>query len=549
MFGPTRGARYCLSLIGLALAVCGCTRVATAPGGPGEAPALRVEIGELPKNLNPLYTNTTFDNFLAGLVFNQLITIDDRGNEVPDLASAVPTLKNGGISADGKTITYHLRGGVKWHDGVPFTSRDVRFSWQAVMNPRNNVISRRGYDEVASVATPDDRTVVFHLKEPFAPFVDTVFSDSDEPYYIVPAHLLADDRDLNDVPFNSHPIGTGPFRFERWVRGDHASYVANNSYFKGRPKLSAVNVRFVVDDATQQNDLRSGATDVLIQITPNSIRDLRGRPGIATQLIAAPYYTALAMNLAHAPLNDLRIRRAIAASIDRKALIAHDTYGLAQIATEDLSTWYRWAYTPEVARNDYDPARAAALFDAAGAKRGPDGVRTVNGKRLEFSLVYETGNQTYAQLGVEMQSQLHAAGIDVSIKRFEVAQLYAAPAAGGILTGGKYDLAISPWIAGADPDDSQQWLCSSRPPAGYNIENFCNAQMDAAEDLALRKVDRPSRITAYRRTQAILADQVPALFLFYTPRMYAGRSNLRGFSPNGIEEAWNAQNWSLNAAP
>ena len=548
MFAVIRPAFYGVVLIGLA-ALTGCSQVATGPGASRGARVLRVEIGELPKNLNPLYTNTTFENFLAGLVFNQLITIDDHGNEVPDLAIAVPTLKNGGISADGKTITYHLRNAVKWHDGAPFTSRDVRFSWQAVMNPRNNVISRRGYDEVATVATPDDRTVIFHLKEPFAPFVDTVFSDSDEPYYIVPAHLLAKYPDLNNVPFNADPIGTGPFRFERWTRGDHASYVANDAYFKGRPKLRAINVRFVIDDATQQSDLRSGEADLLIQITPNAVRDLRGQPGIATQLIAAPYYTALAMNLAHAPLNNVRIRRAIAASIDRAALIAHDTYSLAQPATEDLSTWYRWAYAPNVARHDYNPARAAALFDAAGAKRGPDGIRTVNGKRLEFSLVYETGNQTYAQLGVELQSQLHAAGIDVSIKRFEVAQLYAAPAAGGILTGGKYDLAISPWIAGADPDDSQQWLCSSRPPRGYNIEMFCNAQMDAAEERALRQADRPARTAAYHRTQEILADQVPALFLFYTPRLYASRSSLRGFSPNGIEESWNAQDWSLDATP
>src|SRR5947209_16640581 len=167
---------------------------------------------------------------LASLAFDELVTLDDKQHEVPDLAAEVPTLQNGGIAKDGKTVTYHLRSNVKWQDGAPFSSADVKFTWQLVMNPRNNVESRRGYDAVATVDTPDVNTVVFHLKHPFAPFVDTVFGESDTAYRILPKHLLATYPDINQIPFNSQPVGTGPFRVVKWIRGDRIEDVANANY-------------------------------------------------------------------------------------------------------------------------------------------------------------------------------------------------------------------------------------------------------------------------------------------------------------------------------
>ncbi len=121
-----------------------------------------------------------------------------------------------------------------WQDGVPFTSRDVKFTYDAIMNPANDVISRHGYDIVRSVDTPDPLTVRFHLRKRFAPFVSVVFGESDSPYGVLPAHVLAKYSSLNDVPFNSAPIGTGPFKFVRWVRGDRIEFVSNEQYYLGR---------------------------------------------------------------------------------------------------------------------------------------------------------------------------------------------------------------------------------------------------------------------------------------------------------------------------
>ncbi|MDE2572279.1 MAG: peptide ABC transporter substrate-binding protein, partial [bacterium] len=222
--------RFVTLFLTLVLAA-GCTKVETTSGG-GEHPwtvpgVLRVGLQTDVKTLNPLLAGDTTDSFVTRLLFDVLIDNDEHGNPVPDLAATVPTLENGGISKDGLTITYHLRKHVKWQDGAPFTSRDVKFTWQALMSDRNNVVSRRGYDEVASIDTPDAGTVVVHLKERFAPFVDTFFAESDSPYPIVPAHLLARYENINQVPFNTNPVGTGPFIFVKWTRGVGIDLKAN----------------------------------------------------------------------------------------------------------------------------------------------------------------------------------------------------------------------------------------------------------------------------------------------------------------------------------
>ena len=206
----------------LLFALAACTRVDSTGAGaagarhPWTIPGtLRVVSGNVPRTLNPILATQTVEAALARLTTDVLVSADPHGNLVPRLAREVPTTANGGISRDGLTITYHLRPGVRWHDGAPFTSRDVAFSYDAIVNPRNDVISRHGYDEVARVDTPDPLTVVFHLKERFAPFVAVVFGESDSTYGILPAHLLARYRSLNDVPYNSAPVGTGPFKFVR----------------------------------------------------------------------------------------------------------------------------------------------------------------------------------------------------------------------------------------------------------------------------------------------------------------------------------------------
>jgi peptide/nickel transport system substrate-binding protein len=503
---------------------------------------LRIAIPINPTQLNPILPQNSVENFADGLIFDLLVTQDDRHRQVPDLAAVVPTVANGGISKDGLTLSYHLRHGVKWHDGYPFTSRDVKFTWQAIMNPANNVVSRRGYDQVASIDTPDRYTVVFHMKRLFAPAIDTIFGESDTPFRILPAHLLAKYASLNQVPFNAAPVGTGPFAFVRWNRGDRIVLKANPDYFRGAPHLHEVVLLIILDDNTTEAQVRSREADLAIEIPATIYRDLAGAPGVVRQLAQSPTYESIDFNVTHPPLDDLRVRRALVLGMDRAAIARDDTYGAGTLASADLSPFY-WAFDPSIRPIPYDPAQAKELLDQAGWHPGPDGVRVRNGKRLQLELAFGQGSSVARAITAQVQQMYRALGIDVQLKDYDYATYYAAAESGGILNSGKFDLAVYAWISGADPDDSSQWACAEKPPAGNNITRYCSPAMDALQRLALSTFDRNVRKTAYARIQRLLLDGSPAAFVFYRSLPYARTPVLQNFFPNGTSEGWNAQEW------
>jgi len=535
--------------VGLICVGAACSRVQTGSADarhPWTRPGVfRTSTYASPNSLNPILPTNTAENFYASLAFDPLISLDQQGRQVPILALEVPTLSNGGVSRDGRRITYHLRRGVQWHDGAPFTSADVQFSWQAVMNPKNNVVSRRGYDLVTSVQTPDPYTVVFNMRQPFAPAINTLFAESDQPYRIIPKHILAKYSDINAVPFNSKPVGTGAFRFSRWLRGDRIEYVANANYFLGAPKLKRIIVKIIPDDNTRVAQMRTHELDGALSLSLAAIRDLRGAPEVKLVLPLQPNYLSLSMNLTHPPLNDINVRRAIAYAINKNEITRVDTYGAARVATEDLSPFYSWAFAPAVTQYPYNPDRAAQLLDRAGWHRSLKGIRTKNGQPLSLQLVYGQGSLTGKTLGVQIQAALNSVGIDTQIKTYNYTQLFAAAQMGGIFNSGKYDVAIYSWVSGADPDDSSQWSCAFIPPHGNNITRYCDKEMNAVQEAALTHFDLPARKAAYRRSQELLARDVPAVFVYWPTERDAVNPDLKNYTPNGISEGWNAYQWSI----
>jgi peptide/nickel transport system substrate-binding protein len=519
----------------------GCSKNENQNTGPSDQ--LRVALIINPTQLNPILPQNSIENFIDGLIFDLLVTQDEHHRPIGDLASVVPTLQNGGISKDGLTITYHLRHGVKWHDGVPFTSKDVKFTWQAILNSRNNVVSRRGYDQVASVDTPDDYTVVMRMKRVFAPAINTIFGESDTPLRILPAHLLARFPDLNQVPFNAAPVGTGPYRFGRWLRGDRIVLRANPAYFRGTPALKRLTLPIIPDDNTTEAQIRSHEVDLAVEIPAPVYRDVADAPGVVRQLADAPAYTSIIFNTKRSPLDDVRVRRALVLGMDRPAIVRDDTYGTGRVAVADLSPFY-WAYDSALQPIPYDLAQAKSLLDAAGWHPSPGGVRVRNGTRLSMLLVYGNGSQIARTITAQLQQMYRPLGVDIQLKGFDYATLYAAAQSGGILNAGKFDLAVYPWISGSDPDDSSQWTCAAAPPAGNNVSRYCSPEMDAAQRLALSTFDRSLRTKAYAQIESLLLRDAPAAFIYYQALRYAHVSGLRNFLPNGISEGWNAQEWS-----
>ncbi|MBV9439139.1 MAG: peptide ABC transporter substrate-binding protein [Candidatus Eremiobacteraeota bacterium] len=493
--------------------------------------------------LNPLLSTTVNETVAQELVMDPLVATDPQGHDIPILAAQVPSQGNGGISRDGRTITYHLRHGVRWQDGAPFSSRDVAFTFAAIMNPSTNVSTRHGWDQIDHVETPDPYTAVFRLKRPFAPAIRTFFGFSDSPFFVLPAHLLATYHDLNRVSFNEHPIGTGPFRIVRWIRGDRIEYVANDGYFLGRPKLRRVQLRFVPDENTISNQLKAHEIDWFLFPTPRVYPNVHGVDGVVVPLVPLNSYDAIQINMSHPPLDDARVRLAIGLAVDKKELVREITFGTAIPATEDLPPHF-WAFDPGAGTTARDLPRAKALLDQAGWRTGPDGVRVKNGRRLTLGLAYQSATATDRQRSVLVAAMLKDAGIALELKGYTTSLLFA-PVGTGIMADGRYDLGLTSWFAGADPDDSTQLLCDQIPPHGWNWSRYCNHAMDAAQADALSHYDIAARKRTYSRIERLLAQDNPFIYLWWPRQMEPMSVDLHGARPNGFEESWNAKDWSI----
>jgi peptide/nickel transport system substrate-binding protein len=529
--------RAVLLAVALGLSAMGSADVRSAE------PVLRIGMSTEPNSLSPLFALSDYEEAVDRLIFDVLVSVSDDGHSfVPRLAAIVPTLANGGIARDGRTITYHLRRNVRWHDGAPFTSSDVAFSYRAIMNPANNVPNRHGYDEIAGVSTPDAYTVVFRMKRTYAPAITTLFSDA-APNPILPAHLLARYPDLNRVDFNTHPVGTGPYRFMRWDHGSAIELSANDDYYLGAPKIARVSVRIVPDETTMVNQLRTHELDMMLEGSVTAYGQLRTVPSVRVHLTRTHAATNLLINQTRSDLTDVRVRRAIAAAIDKAAIVRDVTFGAATVATQDLPS-FLWAYDARAVGETYDPAHARALLASAGWRAGADGIAARGGHRLSFVLAFAQNNASGRVIAVQLQSYLRVVGIEVQLKGYASSLMFAPYSAGGIYQSGRFDLALYTMTLGIDPDASGRFTSGAIPPNGQNYSRYESPAMDAAQADGIASFDRSVRSRAYARSQELLARDVPIVFIYWPDNIDACDARLLGFSPNPKTSTWNAYAWS-----
>ncbi len=503
---------------------------------------LRIALASSPNSLNPLLGTQVIESFIASIVLDGLVISTPNGAIEPLLAATVPTQRNGGISRDGRTIVYKLRRGVRWHDGAPFTSRDVAFTQRAAVDPGNNVTVRDPYRYVERLDTPDDYTVVVHLRQPYAPFVAEWFPS--RTLAILPAHLLARYRELNDVSFDAAPVGTGPFVFDRWERGREIVFRANDSYFLGKPKLRRIVVQLMADENSRTVALESDETDWSFVAAPTSARLVAQRHDVVTRLLAANAYFGIIVQTRRPPLDDPRVRRAIAFALDRPTMDAKISSNFVIPASADIGP-YDWAYDPAIRPLPYDTARSRDAFSSAGWKRSAGGTLERDGRALSLVLVFGAGNTAASAYAVQIQAMLRAAGVDVSLKPTQANVLFAPLAERGTLTSGDFDLALASFYNFADPNDRRSFACSSFPPNGFNDNRWCDAEYDRVTNDALLHVDRATRKRDYARASRILIDQEPEIFLYWPKQIQLVRAGVRVDDGLNLEPAYL---WSKGAS-
>jgi peptide/nickel transport system substrate-binding protein len=499
-------------------------------------------------SLNPLLISGAETATVVPLVFSLLVTADSNGRLAPDLALAVPSLANGGVSSDGKTIVYHLRRGVLWQDGAPLTSADVAYTFRQIMNPRNNVPAREGFDKVVRLETPDAWTVRIRLSEPNSAMLSEFFGP-DGNYPVLPEHLLQQYADLNHVAFNGAPIGSGPFRVVEWARGDHLRLERFDRYFRGKPALRAITIKTLGSPETLLVEMRTHEIDATFNASVTRLSDLQNISGV--RAVRAPVYGAatVGFNVRDPMVSDVRVRRAIIEAADLPRIVDQASHGTLT-ATGAGRGFYGPDYDPTIAEAPaYNLADANRLLDAAGWVRQGQGVRKRDGVALAPSFVYIRALPEAESFAVLLQAQLQRAGIALSLRPF-TEQEYGAPAsAGGPLFGGKFQMTLLQLLVALDPSTQYLFGCSQLPPTGANFLRYCNAAVDRANAASERTYDPKQRADDSAIVQRQVAEDLPLVPVWQQANAAAYPADLQGIEPSAFYVFGNASNWRYLPAP
>jgi peptide/nickel transport system substrate-binding protein len=496
-----------------------------------------------PDGLNPYLTGMSAAVDAYQPIFSGLLAVDDQLHFVPDLALEVPTPENGGVASEGKgmVVTYHLRHGVRWHDGRPFTSKDVAFTQKVIADPKVLVVERQGHDLIDRVETPDPYTAKVHFREVYAPYLQLFKA-------ILPAHILEHEADINHCAFNRAPVGTGPFKFDNWRSGDRLAYKANPDYFRGAPAFDRLEFKVVPDDNAAFVQLKNGVIDVYQTVNLSQYRAVQKLEGVKVYTTPALLWEHLSFNTEKAFFKDVRVRQAIAMAIDKNVLSDKVYDGVYKPAWCDQNP-RSWAYSPDLVNDwPYDPARAARLLDEAGWKPGADGVRVKDGKRFSVSFSTTAGKKNRETAQLLIRHFLKQVGIEVKIANYAGVSLFGAYPT-GIIKSGKFDMAMWAWETGPDPDNLNSWHSDRIPPNGSNQTRYRNKDLDHVLEAATRTFRQNERQALYRKASHILAKDLPNIPLLYWTVLDAATTRLEGFRPNpsSAGNLWNVYEWRPKA--
>lgn len=429
-------------------------------------------------------------------IHNALIEMKANNEFEPVLAEAMPE-----ISEDGLTYTFKLRQGVKFHDGVEFTSEDVKYTYEWYMDPANAAVNASDFSAVESVEAPDAYTVVVKLKEVFGPFVPLVGRTM-----IQPAKYTAS---IGADAYKAAPIGTGPFKVKEWRAAEFTELEAFEDHFRGRPNLDIFREEIVPEPSVRAIGIETGESDSSVwNLAPEDNLRLEESGDFNVFVTSSLAVNHFPLNNKNPKLSDKRVRQAMMWAIDRQTVIDEIFSGTAVIATANLSPAMGIYYNPDVTQYSYDPEKAAALLDEAGWTLGSDGVREKDGEKLSFTCTTITGDQTRRPEAELVQQYLKEVGIDMQLEEAPVATILEK------MRNAEMDASLYNWTYGGtsvDPDDGG----TLRSDGASNFSHYSNPRVDELLDQGLRSADPEERAVAYREIQAIVAEDVPFIFMMY----------------------------------
>ncbi|MFC1560034.1 peptide-binding protein [Candidatus Margulisiibacteriota bacterium] len=468
--------------------------------------------------INPILSADTASSAVEGPIFSSLIRIDEDLEFIPDLATKWK------VSDDGLVWTFYLRKDVYWHDGRQFTSDDVKFTFDTILNPKVNSVRRSSYiinGTPIKFEVVDKYTIRAVLPEPFSPFLAAASMS------IIPKHILAG-KELDMSFFNRKPVGTGPFKFKEWRTGDYVELQRNNNFYLGKPKLKYITYKMIPDSNVELLALESGQIDSA-GIPPKDYKRIKTKKGINVFEYDSLVYTYMGLNLKSEVFKDIRVRRAVCYATNRQQLINLIFRGHASPAYAPNAP-ISWAYSDDVHKYEYNLKKAEELLDAAGWKKGKNGYRYKNGKRLEFTVLVNHGNKEREKAAIILQQQYKKVGIKMDMRILEWSALLKIINA--MKDPKNFDAIIIGWSLGIDPDSYSIWH-SSEYPKGLNFIGYRNRSVDKLLEEGRIKQTKAERKRIYAKMYKLITGDAPYVFLWYPKSIIGVRDRVGGLSRPG----------------
>lgn len=485
------------------------------------------DIGDA-SNLIPLLASDSASHNIAGMVYNGLVKYDKDMNIVGDLAESWE------ISQNGLVITFHLRKGVKWHDGYPFTSADVLYTYQVTIDPKTPTAYAGDFLKVKRVEALNDYTFRVTYAKPFAPALISWSSA------ILPRHLLSG-KDITKSTLARHPIGTGPYMFKEWVAGQKITLASNPDYFEGQPYIDGRITRIIPDSATMFLELRAQNIAMMgltpLQYTRQTENNLFKNNFNKYRYLSFAY-TYLGYNLKNPLFTDKRVRQAISYAINKNEIISGVLLNLGKPANGPYKPG-TWAYNDKVKIYDYNPKKARELLHEAGwTKLNSEGVLEKDGKPFIFEIVTNQGNETRQKCAEIIQRQLKEIGIIVKIRVLEWSAFVT-----DFINKRRFDSVILGWTIPLDPDAYDVWHSSKTAPEELNFISYKNPEADEMLEKGRSTFDQKERKKYYDRFQEILAEDQPYTFLYVPEALVIIHNRFRGIQPAPIGLEHNFIKW------
>lgn len=503
-----------------AVAIAGC--IPSAPGAAGT-----VIWGSLwePSSLNPIVAPDVVTKWMLENIFDGLVAINDRMEIVPELADSWD------ISGDGKTYTFKLRSGVKWHDGQPFTAGDVKFTYDTIINPAvPKTIAKSDYALVDRIEVVDSQTVRFTLKSANASFLSKLAIG------IAPKHLL-DGQDVATAAFNRKPVGTGAFRLQEWLSGQSVTLVANPDYFRGSPKVQKLIWKVIPDSNVLTLQMLNGEVDGGQINNPQDLPRFTAKSSLKIyESMGANTY--IGFNNERSPFNDVKVRQALNYGLDKKAIIDGIVGGQGVWSTSEILAG-TWAYNGNVNRYEFAPDKARLLLDDAGWRAGASGIREKAGKPLKFTMLTNAGDKLRESIVLFARQQWREIGADVDVQFLELNTFINER-----VLKSDFDCIFLSSSVNVDPDFLSRRWSTAALTAGNNFLRWTNPQVDTLLQQGIAVTDQSARKKIYDEIQDIIADESPTVPIYYPKVQWAVRGDLKGLAPSPINIFWNAETWS-----